>query len=94
MAKASKKHGGIRPSGQIETMALAGVLASGYDALKYGDRKFLQICDEYESGMITLPELYAQMDMYLKKKAPWNRLKYYRVKRRVNQKVTRLRKRA
>ena len=90
--KRGLKYGGVKRSSPLETMSLAGILAPGYDNLKWRDRKFLQISDDYEGGMINLPELYAQLDLYLPKLGPWNPLKYYRIKRKVNQRVARLKR--
>jgi hypothetical protein len=90
--KRGLKYGGAKRSSPLETMALAGILASGYDNLKWRDRKFLQISDDYEGGMINLPELYAQLDLYLPKFGPWTAQKYLGIKRKINRRVIRLRR--
>lgn len=92
LCKRGIKYGGVKRGSQLETMALAGIMAPGYDNLKWLDRKFLKISDDYESGMTSLPELYAQLDLYLPKLSPWNPIKYFRIKRKINQRVIRLKR--
>ena len=90
-SKRGMKYGSAKKSSQLETMALAGILAPGYDALKARDRRFLRIVDEYEAGMISTPELYAQLSQFVKR-GVWNRIKFYRLKRQLEQKVVKLNK--
>lgn len=91
IGKRGMKYGSAKKSSQLETMALAGILAPGYDALKARDRRFLRIVDEYEAGMISTPELYAQLSQFVKR-GVWNRIKFYRLKKQLEQKVVKLNK--
>ncbi|RQV94792.1 hypothetical protein EH221_07060 [bacterium] len=89
MSKRGRKAGALKKSDRIETMALAGVLAVGYDNLEWWERNFLKMYDEHAEGLITHPDFYKRLEETIKSK--WDRQKVFRVKLKLNKKVNRLR---
>ena len=87
MNKRGLKSGGMKRSDRLETMALAGVLARGYDILEWWERNFLKIMDEHDAGMMTQPELYDNLCETCK--GAWNCRKVYKVRLKLNKKMNR-----
>ena len=92
LSKRGAKYGGIKRNDKLTTMALAGVLAQGYDGLTPWERFFLRQSDEWESGMITAPELHARLTSYRKSTGVFSRKRFFVLKHKIIRKVARLRK--
>ena len=86
--KKSRKYGSIKPNDQLITMALAGILAYGYDSLQSWEQRFMRIMDDYEGGLISsYPELYAQLELLCPRRSTWDRKNYYWWKTKLCHKV-------
>lgn len=83
MNKRGRKSGGCKPGSPLETMALAGVLAHGNDSLRYWERTFLDILDSYDAGIISRPEMIAQLINRVNKSVTWTPKKIFTIKSRI-----------